>query len=286
MSQKNYVILDQSGTSFLADLNGTLEAIATNNSGSVEPPVMYANMWWADTATDNLKRRNDTNTAWVTVMPLSLAITTYGSSLVRSIDAAAARTALSAASSANSIIAGNGLSGGGTLEASRTLTLGTPSTVTGTSTNASSSGTHSHAISLTPAAIGLGASNNAQFNSLGIGASATGTAGQIVATNSIISNYSDDRFKTNLGNISDALAKVLTLNGFYYEPNELAQSYGYEKKLEVGVSAQQVQAVQPEVVVPAPIDGKYLTVQYEKLVPLLIEAIKELNIKIDTLEQR
>jgi hypothetical protein len=128
-------------------------------------------------------------------------------------------------------------------------------------------------------------SQNSQFNSVGVGTAGSGTAGEIRATNNITAYYSDDRFKTNLGNIPDALAKVLTLNGFYYEANELAQSFGYEKILEVGVSAQQVQAVQPEVVVPAPIDENYLTVRYERLVPLLIEAIKELNAKVAALEQ-
>ena len=127
-------------------------------------------------------------------------------------------------------------------------------------------------------------SQNSQFNSIGVGTAGSGTAGEIRATNNITAYYSDDRFKTNLGNIPDALAKVMTLNGFYYEANELAQSYGYEKVLEVGVSAQQVQAVQPMVVAPAPIDENYLTVRYERLVPLLIEAIKELNAKVATLE--
>ena len=134
-------------------------------------------------------------------------------------------------------------------------------------------------------ATALTTGNNYQVNSLGVGTAGSGTAGEIRATNNITAYYSDDRFKTNLGNIPNALAKVLTLNGFYYEANELAQSYGYEKKLEVGVSAQQVQAVQPEVVAPAPIDENYLTVRYERLVPLLIEAIKELNAKVTALEQ-
>jgi len=40
----------------------------------------------------------------------------------------------------------------------------------------------------------------------------------------------------------------------------------------------------PEIVVPAPIDDKYLTVHYERLIPLLIESIKELKAEIDVLK--
>ena len=127
---------------------------------------------------------------------------------------------------------------------------------------------------------------NSQFNSIGVNTAASGTAGQIRATGDIVAHYSDDRLKTKLGNIENALAKVRTLSGFYYEANDVAQAFGYEVKREVGVSAQQVQAVQPEVVAPAPIDDKYLTVKYERLVPLLIEAIKELDSELQSIKQQ
>jgi hypothetical protein len=129
-------------------------------------------------------------------------------------------------------------------------------------------------------------SQNSQFNSIGVGTAASTTAGEIRATNNITAYYSDDRLKTKLGNIEDALAKVCTLSGFYYEANETAQALGYEVVREVGVSAQQVQVVQPEIVVPAPIDDRYLTVRYERLIPLLIEAIKELDAKVKALEAK
>lgn len=126
---------------------------------------------------------------------------------------------------------------------------------------------------------------NVQFGSFGVGTAASGTTGEIRATNNITAYYSDDRLKTKLGNIDGALDKVCALNGFYYEANETAQALGYEVKKEVGVSAQEVQVIMPEVVAPAPIDDKYLTVRYERLIPLLLEAIKELKAEVDALKK-
>ena len=125
---------------------------------------------------------------------------------------------------------------------------------------------------------------NTQLASLGVGTAASGTAGEIRATNNITAYYSDDRLKTKLGTIENALDKIDSLAGFYYEANQTAQDLGYEVKREVGVSAQSVQAVMPEVVAPAPIDEKYLTVRYERLVPLLIQGIKELRAEIKLLK--
>ncbi len=61
---------------------------------------------------------------------------------------------------------------------------------------------------------------------------------------------------------------------------------GYATQQEVGISAQDVEKIMPEVVAPAPIDDRYLTVRYERLIPLIIEAIKELDKKIDDLKER
>ena len=82
------------------------------------------------------------------------------------------------------------------------------------------------------------------------------------------------------------LFRSTSLNGFYYEANQTAQDLGYAVKREVGVSAQEVQSVLPEVVVPAPISDQYLTVHYERLIPLVIEAIKELRSELDELKAK
>jgi hypothetical protein len=131
---------------------------------------------------------------------------------------------------------------------------------------------------------GVSTGNDVRFRSLGVGTNPTGTNGEVVAIGNITAYYSDDRLKTRLGLIDNALEKLMTLDGFYYEANETAQALGYEAKKEVGVSAQQVQAIMPEVVAPAPIDNQYLTVRYEKLVPLLIESIKEQQNQINVLK--
>jgi len=114
--------------------------------------------------------------------------------------------------------------------------------------------------------------------------SAFAVATAITATGDITAFFSDDRLKDRYSNIPNAGEKVKSLNGFYYEPNITAQDLGYKKEMHVGVSAQEVNAIMPEVVAPAPIDNKYMTVKYERLIPLLIEAIKEQQVQIDELK--
>lgn len=109
--------------------------------------------------------------------------------------------------------------------------------------------------------------------------------GNLTSTGEVTAYYSDARLKNFSGTIDNALEKILNLNGYYFTENELAKSLGYNNSnRQVGVSAQEVEAVLPEVVVPSPRDSKYLTVKYDKLIPLLIEAIKEQQKQIDELK--
>lgn len=86
---------------------------------------------------------------------------------------------------------------------------------------------------------------------------------------------SDERLKSNIKPLNDALQKVKQLNGVSFEMNN---------KAKIGVIAQEVQKVIPEVVNTKE-DG-YLSVCYGNIVGLLIEAVKEQQIKIEQLEQK
>ncbi|MDP7367465.1 MAG: tail fiber domain-containing protein, partial [Candidatus Pacebacteria bacterium] len=101
----------------------------------------------------------------------------------------------------------------------------------------------------------------------------------VYATDMIAS--SDIRLKTKVGTIDNALDKVCALDGFLYTWNDKAPSKDKEL-VHAGVSAQQVQEVLPEAV--AENDDGYLGVKYDKLVPLLIEAIKELKAEVEELK--
>jgi hypothetical protein len=138
------------------------------------------------------------------------------------------------------------------------------------------------------------------------GADQLNVDGPITATGNITAYYSDERLKTKLGNITNAIDKISQLNGFYYTNNELANSFGYtDDKTQLGLSAQEVQGVFPDIVSLAPFDIKtylpnetktdtspesksgenYLTIDYSKLVPVLVEAIKELKAEIEELKK-
>ena len=129
------------------------------------------------------------------------------------------------------------------------------------------------------------------------GLTSLAVSGAITATGDITAFSSDARLKDDIQTITDALFKVNLITGITYKHNDLAKSFGYtDENRFAGVLAQEVEVVLPEVVVPAPFDvaddgtsksgENYKTVKYEKIVPLLIEAIKELTAKVEMLESK
>jgi hypothetical protein len=123
--------------------------------------------------------------------------------------------------------------------------------------------------------------------------------GAITATGNITAYYSDIRLKEEIKEIENPLDKILSLNGFTYRPNDLVKSLspGIEDEQNIGLSAQELQKVLPEAVKLAPFDRdvdtgdsisgeNYLTIQYEKLVPLLIEGMKEQQKLIEELQEK
>ena len=135
----------------------------------------------------------------------------------------------------------------------------------------------------------LDTDDDVQHDSLGVGTAASGTTGEIRATNNITAYYSSDRrLKENISNIPNALDKVNQLNGVTFDWTEAyMKQHGGEdgyfvKKNDTGLIAQDVEQVLPEIV-RSNKDG-YLGVQYDKVVGLLVEAIKELKQEIEFLK--
>lgn len=117
---------------------------------------------------------------------------------------------------------------------------------------------------------------------LAVGTSLTpsGIDGRIDASNDVVAfSTSDERLKKDVEIITHALEKVLTLRGVTFTwAEEHKDVHGYTGK-DTGVIAQDVEKVLPEVVQHR--DNGYMAVKYEKMMGLLIEAIKELNNKVD-----
>ena len=107
--------------------------------------------------------------------------------------------------------------------------------------------------------------------------------GNISATGDIIAYYtSDGRLKKNIIEIPKALEKISTIRGVEYDwDTQLQKLYSGH---DVGVIAQEIEEVLPSAV----IDRKsgYKAVKYEKIVPLLIQAIKELKAEVEILKSK
>jgi hypothetical protein len=130
-----------------------------------------------------------------------------------------------------------------------------------------------------------GSTGNYRFNSIGVGLTATGVAGEIVASADIVAfSTSDIRLKENIIPIQNALSKVESISGNTYDWKEGFEELHSHKGTDIGVIAQEIESVLPQAVTDR--ESGYKAVNYEKIVPLLIEAIKELSAKIDRLENK
>ena len=91
---------------------------------------------------------------------------------------------------------------------------------------------------------------------------------------------SDERLKDNIRTIDDPLQKIISISGNTFDWNDKSNKFGHD----VGLIAQEVNTVLPEAVIER--DDGYLAVDYNKVIPLLVEAVKDLSAKIDSLEQK
>jgi len=132
-----------------------------------------------------------------------------------------------------------------------------------------------------------GGSARISSGGLGVGVNPSGTTGRGDFSNDVIAySTSDKRLKENIKPLDSALDKVLKISGVEFDWKELSEK---EKKTihgneghDVGVIAQEIEEVLPEVVTTR--DSGYKAVKYEKIVPLLIEAIKEQQKQIEELK--
>ena len=188
--------------------------------------------------------------------------------------ASATHTLVSGSSQVTSLLPGGVISGSSQLSsvfepiasATHTLVSGSLQILGGSSIHSSSVG-------------------NYQFNSIGVGLAATGVAGEIVASADIVAfSSSDIRLKENIVPIPNALEKVNQISGNTYDWKDGYDEIHSHKGNDVGVIAQEIEEILPQIVTNR--DNGYKAVQYEKIIPLLIEAIKELSAKIDRLENK
>jgi hypothetical protein len=109
--------------------------------------------------------------------------------------------------------------------------------------------------------------------------------GDIIANS--IAGSSDARFKTNISPITNSLQKVLALRGVHFNWNTTAfPERMFSDKKTIGFIAQEVEKVVPEIVQTENTPEQYKSVHYDKVVALLVEAIKEQQKQINQLQKQ
>ena len=110
------------------------------------------------------------------------------------------------------------------------------------------------------------------------------SSGDVVADGDVVAYHSsDERLKDNLQIIEGSLDKIGKINGYEFDWNEHSPGWAQERGHDVGVIAQEVQKVVPEIVSER--KNGYLGVDYKRIIPLLIESIKELRQEVENLKE-
>ena len=122
-----------------------------------------------------------------------------------------------------------------------------------------------------------GVDNSSEITALTIDMSGAGAA----TFNNDVTAFSDKRLKTDIEPITNALTKVMQMQGVYYKRNDVEDA-----REQVGVLAQDMEAVLPEVVLTADDKMQTKSVDYGKICSVLIEAIKELKNEIEELKAK
>jgi len=122
-----------------------------------------------------------------------------------------------------------------------------------------------------------GQDSTSEITALTIDMSAAGAA----TFNNDVTAFSDERLKEDIQPITDGLEKVMQLQGVTYKRNDVTDA-----KTQIGVIAQQVEPILPEVVLTADDEMQTKSVDYAKMTAVLIEAVKELKQEVTQLKQQ
>lgn len=95
---------------------------------------------------------------------------------------------------------------------------------------------------------------------------------------------SDERLKDNLQVIKGSLDKIGEINGYEFDWNDKSPEWAQKRGHDIGVVAQEIQKVLPEIVTER--TNGYLGVDYKRIIPLLIESIKELKQEVEDLKKK
>jgi hypothetical protein len=217
---------------------------------------------------------NSTKNTWTIVSGSSTGITASG------LNATIANTIISGGSSGQVL----GTNGSGGLSWVNGVPVATAVATGATTTNGT----------FYPALISATSGNLSLYGNSGV--SINPSSGNLYATGEVTSYFSDERLKINVQSIPDALVKIKEIRGVTFDwTTDTIPNFKPDGSKGVGVIAQEIEKVLPEVIRLAPFDraedgsslsgNNYLTVQYEKLSALLIQAIKELSVEVELLKE-